>query len=63
MPMTPGDGALERCYRPNMTSRSKGWLLAIAASLSLWGLAAIASHEALMIWDQVHGAYYHEHET
>ncbi len=40
-----------------MTIRSKGWLFAIAFSFCLWGLVAIASHEALMIWDQVQVAY------
>lgn len=46
-----------------MTMRSKGWLLAITISLSIWGLVAIASHEALMIWDQNRGAYHQEDET
>jgi hypothetical protein len=46
-----------------MTMRSKGWLLAIAISLSVWGLVAIASHEALMIWDQKHGDFHQDDET
>lgn len=36
----------------DMTYRAKGWLLAAAVSFAVWMLVAIASHEAIMLWDQ-----------
>ncbi|MBJ3784194.1 hypothetical protein [Devosia sediminis] len=35
-----------------MTYRAKGWLFAIASSLALWILLALAAHEAVMLWDE-----------
>jgi hypothetical protein len=35
-----------------MTYRAKGWLCAIAVSLTAWTLIALVAHEAVMLWDR-----------